>query len=342
MLTEIAFTPAVFEEDAQEDKSDWRDQLKEILGVLAPRTGVTPIVVSDLYDSAWFHEVERTLKAVEDHKLKPVCQGLLTKMKERLVKRPYCNEYPTDDAGWCQEALASHAVEAIDRIVATQETRDASGNGRVRSVDEVVGAGFWHDVNDRASPNPYFEDQTVLLRKLCLHANWVAFCSPYATTSEMDFTIELLKVALARPAGFDPLQIEVHFDNWDRGSSCAGPVADRPTKQQRAGSFIATKLAAQLPTTSTVDFFCWEKLLERMLIAGDFTTDGNGAQRRRARWGLRMTHVARKRRPKPEDAPPADEVEQHGWFLMDKQEMSAPFDRLLDDVAATRPASYTM
>jgi len=73
MLTEIAFTPAVFDEEAHEDKSDWRDQLKELLSVIAPRTGVSPIIVSDLYDSAWFYEVERTLKAVEDHRLKPVC-----------------------------------------------------------------------------------------------------------------------------------------------------------------------------------------------------------------------------------------------------------------------------
>ena len=138
MLTEIAFTPAVFEEDAQDDKSDWRDQLKEILAVLAPRTGVTPIVVSDLYDAAWFYEVERTLKAVEDHKLKPVCQSLLTKMKDRLVKRPYCNNYPSDDVEWCQEALASHAVEEIDRIVATRSTRDTAGPGSVRSVDEAL------------------------------------------------------------------------------------------------------------------------------------------------------------------------------------------------------------
>ncbi|MEQ8788957.1 MAG: hypothetical protein RIC55_21780 [Pirellulaceae bacterium] len=345
MLKEIAFTPAVFDESAQSDKSDWRDQLKELLGVLAPKGSVCPVIVSNLYGSSWYHEIERSLKSVEDHKLKAVCQAIMEKMKDRLVSRPACSDYPMDDATWCREALASHAIEPIDRIVATNETRVAliEEASEVRGLDEIEHAGFWHGVNVRAWPEPFFEDQIVLLRKLCIHSEWIALSSPYANTTEMDFTIEFLRTALSRPVGFQPVEIEIHFDNWNRGSSSPGLLDDRTQKQAIAARFIAHKLTRMLPSSSTVQFFCWEKLLERTLIAGDFTTDGNGVKRRRARWGLSMTHVARKRRPKVEAlAEGEQETEPHRWSLMDKHEIVRPFESFLDDVTAIRPTPTSL
>ncbi|MFN3152905.1 hypothetical protein [Bremerella sp.] len=345
MLKEIAFTPGVFDEEAQPDKSDWRDQLKELLSILAPKTGVCPIVISNLYDSGWYWEVERTLKSVEDPKLKPVCQGILTKMKDRLVKRPYRLNYPEDDAGWCREALASHAIDPIDRVVATSQTRATLADEcpDVRGIDELEDAGFWHDINDRASPEAFFEDQIVLLRKLCLHSDWIAYCSPYANSSEMDFTIEFLKAATSRPHGFEPVEIEIHFDNWDRGRSMAGPQTERRTKQDRLAQFVKQSLDGILCTSNTVHFFCWEKLLERTLIAGDFRIDGDGKRRRRARWGLSMTHVARKRRPKGGAATDAEqETEPHRWSLMDKQELARPFASFIDEISSTRPTPSSL
>lgn len=335
MLTEIAFTPAVFDQDKHEDKSDWRDQLKEILRSLAPRTGVSPIVVSNLYDSTWFFEVERSLRAVEDHKLKPVCQGLLTKLEERLVKRPICNDYPMDDAGWCREAIASHSVELIGRIVATLETRASlEDDGHdVRSLEELNGAGFWSGISDRASPRAFIEDQIVLQRLLCLHSGWVAYSNPYAAGAEMDFTIDFLKAALNRPPGFGGIEIEVHFHKRDVDAT------ERQNQQDRTARYLSRQLIGHLTAPNCVKVFCWERLLERTLIAGDFTTDGDGVQRRRPRWGISMTHVARQRLPREkvlEDAVVPD-AEPHRWRLMDKQELSAPFDRFLDHVRATRP-----
>lgn len=341
MLTEIAFTPAVFDEAAHEDKLDWRDQLREFLRILAPHTSVSPVVISNMYDTGWFLEVKRRLMAVEDQKLKPVCQNIILKMEDRLVLRPKCNKFPFDDLAWCREAIASHAIEPIDRIVGTRETRTAIEGEfpDIRSVDELEDVTFWHDIRDRASPEAFFEDQILLLRKMCVHAKWIAFSSPYATTSEMDFTIELLKAALDRPAGFGKLEIEIHFDNWNRGSSSPGPESERKNKQDRIAKFIASQLKRFRHTPDCVSFLCWEKLLERTLIAGDFTTDGNNTKRRRPRWGISMTHVARKRRPKdiPEGSDSEEDSEPHRWRLMDKQELAAPFNKFLDHVAPSRP-----
>ena len=81
--------------------------------------------------------------------------------------------------------------------------------------------------------------------------------------------------------------------------------------------------------------------MERSLIAGDYTTDGNGQRRRRPRWGVRMSHVARKRRPRNNSTVVRDE-EKQGWFLLDKDGIADVFNRFLDDVALTRPPSTSM
>ena len=38
MLSEFAFTPAIFDEDAQDDKEAWGEQLRELASSIFPRT----------------------------------------------------------------------------------------------------------------------------------------------------------------------------------------------------------------------------------------------------------------------------------------------------------------
>ena len=45
MLTEFAFTPSIFDEDAHDDKEAWRDQLKELGRNMFPRVSAWPVVV---------------------------------------------------------------------------------------------------------------------------------------------------------------------------------------------------------------------------------------------------------------------------------------------------------
>jgi len=155
MLTEFAFTPSIFDEDAHEDKEAWRDQLRELNSSMFPRTSAWPIVVSDLYAGSWSSHILPYVERIQDHVAKKHCQGLLTNMERMLVVRPDCRDWPNDnDVAWSREAVATHLIEPIDRIVSVVSTKQAMAGefSLIRSIDEVMDAGFWQGIKSDASP----------------------------------------------------------------------------------------------------------------------------------------------------------------------------------------------
>lgn len=61
-------------------------------------------------------------------------------------------------------------------------------------------------------------------------------------------------------------------------------------------------------------------LLDRVVIAGDYTQDANRRKIRRPRWGVSMSHIARR----PDEKNP-DEVTE--WKLLRKESLRRWFDR---------------
>ena len=326
MLTEFAFTPAVFDQEAHEDKADWRVQLKEILRALAPRTGVSAVIVADLYAGVWSQDVLTLLKEVDDPKLKQVCQDIISVLPSRLVHRDVAADFPESDLGWCNEALASHVVEPIERIVSISKTKESVENPIVRTLEELEDGGFWSGIDSVASPDPILSAQIPKLRTLCLHSEWLGYCNPYGATSEVNFTIEFLKSALNLPSQFSNLKIEAHFAKSDVD------VNELQRLQSRCANYLRNEVGAPAGTHLSCNVFFWSKLLERSIVGGVYTEDGKGNVRKKPKWGVSMTHVARN---------DAAGGENHKWRLLDRREIAEPFNNVLDDGLSSRPTFDT-
>jgi hypothetical protein len=318
MLSEFALTPSIFDESLHPDKEAWRDQLTDLNASLFPRTSAWPVVISNLYGESWFHCVEQIVNTISDHRAKKCCIELITRIKEILVSRPSHGEWPEVDSDWCREALASHQVEPIDRIVSTTCTKNFSTTefSSIRSLEEVREGGFWRGIDSSRSIRMVMADQIAALRKLCLHSEWAALITPYGCNSEEEFTIELMKMVFERDSRFGSIHFVLHTQAPD--------VADheeRTRTQQRIAAHLANRMETIQGVNQSVELFFWPKLLDRNLVAGSYATDSSGAKRMKPRWGMSFQHFAR---GGESDIAPTN------WALLPRPTLSDVFSRLSD------------
>jgi hypothetical protein len=326
MLTEFAFTPSIFDEDAHEDREAWQDQLRELRSAMFPRTSAWPVIVSDLYAGSWWSHIQSYVDKIEDHRAKKACRELMTGIQRMLVVRPECGEWPhEDDALWCREAIATNAVETIERIVSVQATKEIAPDEftMVRSLNEVTESGFWRGIDSDASPRMVIAEQVDLLRKLCLHSQWVALVNPYGFGNEQDFAIQLLGIALNRAPSFGPIHFELHAQEPD-----VSDVNERAIRMRNVASNMNRRIQPMLAGTHSVELYFWPKLLDRILVAGHYTRESNGNQRKAARWGVSMSHVAHGNEP---NAAPTE------WKLLRRERLTDWFMKYADDNAPSKP-----
>jgi len=326
MLHEFAFTPAIFDEDAHDDKEAWGEQLRELTAALFPRTSVWPIVISDLYNGSWSSHIFPYVENIADHRARKYCQGLLINMQRILVLRPDCGEWPNDnDAAWCREAVATNAFEPIDRIVTVRKTKDslADASSIVRCIDEVEDGGFWRDINSDASPRMVVSEQVQVLRKLCLHSEWVAFINPYGFGHEQDFTIQLTELAMKRNRLFGNLTIELHVNEPEDRD----PI-ERARKQQNVIGDMVRRITPKVTPGNTAELYFWPKLLDRIIVAGNYVKQSGGSMRKSPRWGVSMSHVARGNEP---DAAPTE------WKLLRREALDRWFRQCVAENASHKP-----
>lgn len=326
MLTEFAFTPSIFDETVHDDKDAWGEQLRELTSALFPRTSVWPIVISDLYNGSWSQHILPFIEKINDHRAKRYCQGLVTNMHRILVDRPECGEWPSDDdTAWCREIIATHAFEPIDRIITIRKTKDSPCNdfSIVRCIDEVEDAGFWHDINADASPRMVIAEQVQLLRKLCLHSDWVALINPYGFGNEQDFTVQLIALAMQRSTTFGKLQIEIHANEPDE----TDPV-ERARKQQNVTNNMVRLVTPKVTMGNVTELYFWPRLLDRIIVAGNFVKQSDGIMRKSPRWGVSMSHVAHGSEP---DAIPTE------WKLLRREALDRWFREYVAENVVDKP-----
>lgn len=330
MLTEFALMPSIFEEDAHADKEAWRAQLRELIAAMFPRTSAWPILISDLCEGSWSSTIMPHVQGIQDHRAKKYCQDLLTNMQQMLVKRPMCRDWPhDDDVAWCREAVATNAVEPIERIVSIRSTREAMVDeyAFVRSIDEVEDAAFWQGIGEDASPKMIIDEQVSLLRKLCLHSQWVALINPYGLLNEQEFSLRLLDIALSRHSSFGHVTLELHAEAPDVVDS-----VERQKRQERVILNMSRKIQQKLESEGIVDLYFWPKLRERILVAGNFVNDSVG-RRKSPRWGVSMSHVAL---GAEQDAPRAE------WKLLSSDSLDRWFREYVAEDAAGKPTQTTI
>lgn len=325
MLTEFAFTPSIFDVDAHEDKEAWRDQIRGLIPRMFPPTSVWPIVVSDLYDGSWSSHVVPYVESIQDHRAKKYCQDMLTIMKRMLVKRPDCGDWPNDDVAWCREAVATHEIEPIERIVSIKSTKETMAKecSLIRSIEEVEDAGFWRGIDSDASPRMVIAEQVGLLRKLCLHSEWIALINPYGFLNEQDFSLGLLELALKRHSSFGCIDVELHAQAPD-----VTDLVEKQDRKERIASSLEGKIQPMLTGGHSVELYFWPKLLDRILVAGNYVQVSGGDCRKSPRWGVSMSHVALYDNP---DASPTE------WKLLRRERLNDWFNKFVAEDAADKP-----
>lgn len=331
MLTEFAFTPSIFDEDAHEDKEAWRDQLKELGRNLFPRVSAWPVVVSDLYAGSWNQIADQTVRGIKDQRARLLCEGILQNMRKTLVNRPPCGDWPDEDIAWGREAISSGKAESIERIVANTATKNAllEEYNLIRSLEEVEDGGFWRGIASDASPKMIIADQVQLLRKLCLHSEWVALINAHTSTNESDFALELVRTAFTRPADFAAIKFELHTQEPQNSVD----EADRLNRLRNVTNNVSRQVRSRLTDSQSVDLYFWPKLLDRFLIAGTHSVDSDGNRRKSPRWGVSMNHVAR---GSDADAAPTE------WKLLRREQLDYWFRKYVLEDAADKPMPTTI
>lgn len=321
MIGEFAFTPSVFDEEANPDAESWREQLRELGNAMFPKTAAWPVMVANLYDGSWQSIAMTMVEAVKESRSRILCEGILKNISSTLVRRPISVEnWPVDNTAWGREAIASHAIEPIDRIVscrAVQDTLTAEGHA-VRCISEVQGEGFWRDISSQWDQPLTIPSQIQAIRKLTMHAEFLCLVTPHIRGTgddETEFTLEMIRSALRRPTGFMSVDIEVHSEGPDNPTS-----ADFQQRLKKALGNTTTSLLSALRPAQSIRLILWPKLLDRYLIAGVYTSASGGARMRSPRWGLSMQHIARRVDlwdPKPPTF----------WSLMTRGQLGDVFNR---------------
>lgn len=294
MLAEFAFTPSVFDEQANPDAESWREQLWELGNAMFPRTAAWPVMVANLYDGSWHNMAMTAAKAVQNDRARHLCQGILEQIRQTLVHRPVAGaDWPADDLAWGREALSSHAVEPIERIVSCRSVQNTlAGEGHsLRCIDEVHADGFWRDISSQWDQPMDISSQLQAIRKLTLHAEFICLITPHVRGSDNDetsFAVKLIRTALQRPPGFRPVEIEVHTQGPDKPTS-----ADFDQRLHTSVANTTASLRSARQSGQSVRLVFWPKFVDRYLIAGVYTEGSGGDRLRSPRWGISIQHIAR-------------------------------------------------
>ena len=324
MHGEFAFTPSIFDQEAHKDCEAWREQLQELGHGMFPRTAAGSVMVSNLYEGAWYETALETVKSIKDQKARVLCQSLLKKIEGTLVNRPVCGDWPEIDLAWGREAIKSDAVAKSDRIIACKSVRDALSPEyrKIRNISEVLDAGFWKDISSEFSVPSRIDEQVDAMRKLCLHSEFLCLVTPHIKgghDNDTDFALALIQSVFRRPKGFLPPVIELHTEAPDKQASS--------DFEERLTSFlesISVAVRSALKSDQKVRLVIWPKLRDRFLIAGVYTKLSDGKLVRSPRWGVAMSHLARKAHDN-EDRPPTP------WSLLTSKQLGDEFNRYRTD-----------
>lgn len=327
MLAELSLTPSVFDQSKFEDVDAWLEQLDEIGAWMTARASASPILIADLYGGSWSSTLIPIIDDIEDHRAKSRCQHILKQLKSLLVSRPIKDQmqWPGEDEGlWIQEAISSAADEPIERIIATSQNAIEHGDP-VRGIHESTEGGFWSGIAAAGSVAMRIPDQVSLIRKICVHSDFVAVLSPHfygGSGGEIEFAKALIASTFNRPQGFSPPKlVQLHTEGPD------GDPAD-PEVQARIQTSVTNlqaEIAKALRPGQMVELLVWQKLLHRYVFGGNLANDADGNEKRVQRICISFNHFARQNENPA--TPPSP------WNLLNKADLLARFKQYFSDDA---------
>ena len=174
LLADYAITPDVFDLTSYSSEEIGRLHLREVGEVMR-----TEGVVRDLRSGEW-----RRLFASEVRPWHRTGKELLRKLaaQGRLIEfQPAWGAVPTDDAGWCAEALATHSMLPITGgVIATKPVKDVYGSETlVARIDRLDSAAWWQNRSTSVRLPRTLTAYEQHLEPILRCANSLQFIDPY-------------------------------------------------------------------------------------------------------------------------------------------------------------------
>lgn len=254
LLNEYALTPDVFdrasyssEELAQIHFERLRDMLMEEAVVRNLRNGQWAQLLTS-NDRSWYPRFKELLKKL----------GSQRRLRLFPVAKP---DAPVSDHAWCEEALATHAMEALHGVICTRQVADAfSGQPVLASVDQLPKAAWW---SARGSSfrlartcDAYKQHLALLLQ--C--ANSIIFIDPYLDPAERRYN-DFLQLILML-AGRNPMPlVQIHRVGYFSSSDKRNALPQKEWKERFSG-WAELLQSHGIP----LEVFIWDDFHDRYVI----------------------------------------------------------------------------
>lgn len=201
VLGEIALTPDVFDGACYSTADACDLHLRYLKDPL-----LNEVMVRNLRDGTWSQVVG------EMGRLHPKAKELLRKLatRNRLRLFPAASPAaPTSDDEWCDEAIATHALENVAAILSTDAVAQRhAACPVVYRIERVSGSRWWHDRTPSVQVPRNIGAYLQALRLVLANANSLMFIDPHLDPSRPRYRnfVRLLLASRRAP----PARLEVH------------------------------------------------------------------------------------------------------------------------------------
>ena len=186
----------------------------------------------------------------------------LASQKRLVMAKPAGTQPPACDADWCNEALASHGIQPLTGIVATDATAlPHAGTAVVSAVGKLANAAWWTARSPSLRLNRALIDYECALELALRHANSLMLVDPYIDPTDRHQYGDLLRIlAKLQHRSVKPL-VEIHRAAW------YGAGNDKRPKVPDVVAALLPGLTATAKTTGTsFEVFLWDDIHDRYLV----------------------------------------------------------------------------
>ncbi len=256
LLAEYAVTPAVFDPTCYSSEEVCGLQLQTLKEVF-----LNEGLVRDLRDGEWANCFRP-----DGHTCHPRGKELLKKLvtQRRLVKSPpELVQPPADDAGWCDEALASHRTRALAGVIASDATGAQHVNSPIVSpISKLTSAAWWTSRSPSVQLGRTLAQYSAALDLVLRHANSLLLIDPYIDPTNHHQYSDLLRLLDTLTTRTIKPLVEIHRASWYGGGNDRRPRVQEVVNALQPGlSACATRIGISF------EVFLWDEIHDRFLIS---------------------------------------------------------------------------
>jgi len=284
--------------------------LRYLDSLLFPRRGTPNVLLADVHDPNWHHQLHRKVLALPENRRHYPYQ-LLKRIKDlALVGWDAKDRVPVVDRDWIK-LVVSQKSSLVDCVFACEKK---DGDELVEALDRLSDDDWVNDrFADRQRVGRKELAQWPLLQKLLLNTDWCLVELPYVKGGQDDEIAtlnQIIKIAQNR-SGSSPFEIDLVLQSGANATNIKSCL-----KTLRSNSCV------QIRAFEDAD------LLDRNFITGTVSKIAGGQNLRIPKWGIFTQHVAIGRAPTGQRS---------FWALMTKSQTRGYWDQREEMMRNVKP-----